>query len=214
MINFQIFAFNSFQVNTIILHDETKECVIIDAACYTQQEKETLVSYIKEAGLTPKKLINTHNHIDHILGSAFVCDTFDIPLCAHKEGDVFLKTAHSSATVFGMEIEKIPTVSHYIEEGDIIEFGNSSLKVIYTPGHADGSICLYNKEQNFLIVGDVLFKDSIGRTDLPTGDYDLLHKNINEKLFSLGDDIKIYPGHGPQTTTRYEKANNPFLQIL
>lgn len=214
MLNLKIFAFNSFQVNTIILSDETKECIIIDAACYNSKEKETLVSYIKEQGLTPKKLINTHNHIDHILGSSFVCDTYNIPLYAHKDGDVFLKTAESSASVFGLKIEKVPTVNNYIKEGDIIEFGNSSLEVIYTPGHADGSICLFNKEQDFLIVGDVIFKESIGRTDLPTGDYDLLNKNIKEKLFTLGESVTIYPGHGPKTTIRYEKANNPFLQIL
>ncbi|HKK09412.1 MAG TPA: MBL fold metallo-hydrolase [Bacteroidales bacterium] len=213
MITIQKFTFNSFQVNTYLLYDETKECILIDIACQDQREQEQLLSFIKDNNLNVKEIVNTHNHVDHILGNTFAKNTFNAPLTAHKEGDPFIRTAPASAEMLGFSMGNPVFPDHYIKEGDVIRFGNSKLKVLYTPGHADGSICLHSKEEKFVIAGDVLFRDSIGRTDLPTGDYDLLNKNIREKLFSMPDETVVYPGHGPETTIGEEVMNNPFVRF-
>ncbi len=211
MITIKRFAFNAFQVNTYILFDETKECVIVDPANYEKFEDEELANYIKNEGLKPVKMLMTHCHIDHVLGSAFVEKTYNLGITMHKAGEVFLDKAIMQAGVYGFNLAAVAKVSGFINEGDKVEFGNSVIDILYTPGHADGSICLVNHKQEFVITGDVLFQDSIGRTDLPTGDYDLLKKNIITKLFTLGDNYIVYPGHGPSTSIGNEAMNNPFL---
>jgi len=211
MINFHRFTFNDFQVNTYILWDETKECLIIDAACYSEKEQKNLTSFINSNNLKPVKFVNTHNHIDHILGNPFIKKQYNIPLYSHKAGDLFIRMAQSSGTIFGIQVKETVSPDHYLDEGDILTFGNSELKIIYTPGHADGSICMYATEEKTLISGDVLFKEGIGRTDLPTGNFDLLEKNIREKLYGLEDKVRVLPGHGPETTIGKEKTSNPFI---
>lgn len=211
MINFQRFTFNDFQVNTYLLWDETKECLIVDAACYSEEEQKSLSAFINSNNLKPVKFVNTHNHIDHILGNPFVKKQYNIPLYSHKAGDLFIRMAQSSGTIFGIQVKETVSPEHYVEEGDILTFGNSELKIIYTPGHADGSICLYAAEEKTLIAGDVLFQGGIGRTDLPTGNFDLLDKNIREKLYALEDNVRVLPGHGPETTIGEEKVSNPFI---
>lgn len=213
MITIQKFTFNSFQVNTYLLYDETKECVLVDVACQDRQEQELLLSFLKTNNLKVKEIVNTHSHVDHILGNAFAKSTFNVPLTAHKGGDQFIRTAPASAQMFGFSMGEPVFPDQYIKEGDSIRFGNSKLKVLYTPGHADGSICLHSEEEKFVIAGDVLFRDSIGRTDLPTGDYDLLNENIKKKLFSMADETVVYPGHGPQTSIGEEVMNNPFVRF-
>jgi len=211
MIQIKNFVFNSFQVNTFLLFDESKECIIIDAACYDKSEREQLSDFISKNELKPMKLLTTHCHVDHILGNAYVMQTYkDLSFETDEKSSSFIKNASGYASVFDLNIDEIPKPTKYIKEGDIVHFGHSTLTVISTPGHADGSLSFYNKEQKFVIVGDVLFCGSIGRTDLPTGDYDLLMKSI-QKLLVLGDDVEVLCGHGPITTIGNERRTNCFL---
>lgn len=211
MTQIKIFHFNDLEVNTFVLWDETKECVIIDAGCATERECQTLADFISENGLKPLYLLSTHYHIDHILGNKFVSETYQIPVTAHAAGAIFWKHGDLFASSFGVDKKTLIAPEKFVKEGDLITFGNSRLKTLYTPGHADGSICFYNEEDDYVIVGDVLFYGSIGRTDLPSGDYETIKKSIYEKLFTLPDDTVVYPGHGPKTTIAFEKTNNPFL---
>jgi len=211
MIQIRKFVFNPFQVNTYVLSDDTGECVIIDPGCSDGVESLELMDYIKEKGLKPVRVLLTHTHIDHVMGCNMVEELTGLGPEAHEAGIVFLDHSTSTAETYGLSLDKNPVASRHIEEGEEITFGNSFLEVLYTPGHADGSVCFLSKEDGFVIVGDVLFQMSIGRTDFPTGDYDLLRKNIFEKLFVLPDDTIVYSGHGPETSVGFEKVNNPFL---
>ncbi len=205
------FLFNPFQVNTFLLWDETKECVIIDPGCSTKKEQEEITGFISEKGLTPVRLLNTHSHIDHIAGNVFIAQHYGLKLEAHKDGKPFIEHSSDNAFIYGFENFETKLPDIHIHEGDVIRWGNSELEVIDTPGHAAGSICFINRPHQFVIVGDVLFQQSIGRTDLPSGDYDLLIDNIFKKLLTLPPDFTVYPGHGPETTIGYERYSNPFL---
>lgn len=203
--------FNSFGVNTYIVNDETGKCLIIDPGCESKKEEKILLDFITEHKFQPVGMINTHFHIDHIAGNTFICNTFNLKPQCHKNSKMFWETATEFGSVFGIKVQNVITPVNFIEEGDILRYGNSSLTVLYTPGHADGSVCLVNHDERYVIAGDVLFRDSIGRTDLPTGNFDTLYQSISTKLFTLPDDYIVYPGHGPETTIGYEKLNNPFL---
>ncbi len=213
MITIKSFAFNPYQVNTYILQDETGECIIIDPGMSGQQEKNVLDDYILDNNLKVVKLINTHAHIDHITANDYVSKKYGVELSAHEKGKPFLNEAQSYASSLGLEMDGIKEVDVFLNDGEFVVFGNSKLKVLYTPGHADGSICLYSEADKFVITGDVLFRESIGRTDLETGNYDLLQKSIWEKLFTLPGETTAYPGHGPETQIGYEKLHNPFVAI-
>lgn len=213
MITIKRFTFNPFQENTYLLSDETNECIIIDAGMDGSQEEDEIAAYISENSLKPVLLVNTHAHIDHILGNSFVANTYKVDLVAHKDCVNFIERAAGQAQMFGMQMSKTKAIDKFINEGETLDFGNSSLQILLTPGHADGSLCFYSAEDKFVITGDVLFNQSIGRTDLPTGNYDLLQKSIWEKLFTLPDETVAYPGHGPETTIGYEKLHNPFVAI-
>lgn len=213
MITVKKFAFNPFQVNTYVLSDETGECIIIDAGMEESTEEDELTSYIGDKNLEPVLLVNTHAHVDHILGNVFTAKKFKLQLAAHKDCVHFLKGAKGYAGVFGIKLNDIKPIDVFLSETEELKFGNSSLKVLHTPGHADGSLCFYSEADKFVITGDVLFNQSIGRTDLPTGDYDLLQKSIWEKLFTLPDETEAHPGHGPETNIGFEKVNNPFVAI-
>jgi glyoxylase-like metal-dependent hydrolase (beta-lactamase superfamily II) len=211
MTQIQIFQFNSYQVNTFVIWDDTKECVIIDPGCFSKEEHSALTRFIEENGLKPVHLLNTHYHIDHVLGNKFIKNHYNLPVEAHQAGSPFWEYGSVWAAGFGIKEDDLVAPDAYLKDGDEVKFGNSSLEVLYTPGHADGSICFYNEADNYVIVGDVLFHTSIGRTDLPTGDYDVLKQKITEKLFTLPDETVVYPGHGPKTTIGFEKMNNPYL---
>ncbi len=213
MLQIKIIAFNAFQVNTIVLFDETKECVIIDAACYHESEQNKLSQIIESESLTPVKLLNTHCHIDHILGCDYMSEKYNIDLHIHQAGKQFLDGATEHAKVFGFNIKAIQAPLQFLNDEDIIQFGNQKLKVLYTPGHAEGSVCFVNDENKLVIVGDVLFRESIGRTDLPTGNFSILETSIHKKLFSLPDDYQVIPGHGPETSIGHEKSHNPFVAV-
>ncbi len=207
------FAFNPYQVNSYVVSDDSNECIIIDGACSTKEELERLDNYIKEYGLTPVLLVNTHAHIDHVVGNHTLCKFYNIPLAAHAECNDFLTHALIYAKTFGVEMEAVKPIDFFLSEDKPVTFGQSSLKVFETPGHADGSVCFYSAQNSYVVTGDVLFRESIGRTDLKTGDYDLLQKSIWEKLFTLPDETDVLPGHGPKTTIGHEKENNPFVAI-
>jgi hydroxyacylglutathione hydrolase len=213
MLQVKKFIFNSFQVNTYLLYDETGECVIIDAACAESEEEEELKNFIALKGLKPTMLLSTHAHIDHVLGNAFVAETYDIELSGHADGLMYLHNAKDYAANFGLHLNKVVPPTILLTEGQELAFGNQKLAVLETPGHALGSLCFYNRENNFVVAGDVLFYQSIGRTDLPGGDYDVLKDSIWGKLFVLPDDTVVYPGHGPETTIGSEKVSNPFVAI-
>lgn len=213
MISIKRFSFNPYQVNTYVLHDETGECVIIDPGMDGEAEKMLMFNYISTNNLKPVKLLNTHTHIDHILSNDYVSKQFNIKLFAHKSSTQFLAGAHSYAATFGMNMDAVKEIDEFLVGDQIVEFGKSQLKVLETPGHADGSICFYGEEDKFVITGDVLFRESIGRTDLETGNYDILQQSIWEKLFTLPDDVTAYPGHGPETNIGFEKLHNPFVAI-
>lgn len=205
------FVFNSFGVNTYVLTDDTGKCLVIDPACQSKHEESVLASYITGNNLIPVGMVNTHFHVDHIVGNTFICEAFKMKPMCHKNSKMLWETAVEFGSVFGLNLENMIIPVDFISEGDRISYGNSFVEVLYTPGHADGSICLVNHAERFVIAGDVLFRDSIGRTDLPTGNFDVLYQSITAKLFTLPDDYTVYPGHGPETTIGYEKINNPFL---
>lgn len=206
------FTFNPFQENTYIVYDTTKECVIFDPGCSNESEKRELTQFIEVNELKPVRLINTHCHIDHILGNAFVASKWNLPLEIHQGELVLLENTPKVAAYYGMEYpEPSPAPGRYIEEEEVISFGDTQLRAILTPGHSPASLSFLCEKDQFLIAGDVLFLGSIGRTDLPGGDHQTLLDSISQKLFPLGDAIKVYPGHGPATSIGYERQNNPFF---
>lgn len=212
MCNVAIFTFNPFQENTYVLFDETNECVIIDPGCLVEAEEKTLSNFIESKNLIPVKLLNTHAHLDHIFGNAFVAKKYNLGLELHRGELSVLHSGPTSAKMFGIDMKISPEPSHFIEEGDIIKFGNTTLKTLFTPGHSPASISFYCETGNFVIGGDVLFRESIGRTDLPGGNFDTLINSIRTQLFTLNDDVKVFSGHGTETTIGHERKYNPFLQ--
>lgn len=206
------FVFSPFQENTYVLYDETKECVIIDPGCYDEKERNRLVELIESRDLKPVRLINTHCHIDHIFGNKFVSEKYNLPLESHKDEQQTIEYSESKSKLYGVELEPSPAITIFWDEGDVITFGNSELEVLFTPGHSPASISFYNRKGNFIIGGDVLFHGSIGRTDLPGGNFETLTNIIRTKFFTLPDQTKVYSGHGEVTTVLNEKLHNPFLK--
>tara|TARA_B100001939_G_C16919327_1_gene608525 strand:+ start:688 stop:1332 length:645 start_codon:yes stop_codon:yes gene_type:complete len=207
------FTFNPFAENTYVVYDEeTKDCIIIDPGCYDSSEEKILFNFISSKKLVPKRLINTHCHIDHIFGNNFVMKNWNIKLFTHKKEEELLNQSENIAKSYGFEnYQPSPKADSFIDENDNIELGKEQFKIFFTPGHSPGHICLYNKKNNFLISGDVIFMNSIGRTDLPGGNHKTLIESINTKIINLPDETTIYCGHGPSTTLVNEKINNPFL---
>jgi glyoxylase-like metal-dependent hydrolase (beta-lactamase superfamily II) len=214
MLTIKTFVFNEFYVNTFVLSDETGNCVIIDPGCNNNLQKDELKNYIEKKQLKPALIINTHGHIDHIAGNSFVKSLYNIPLALH-ENDLFLiENALHYAEFFGFDAEMSPVPDRWLKEKDEIIFGNSHLSVFHLPGHSPGSVVLYSKNDKVLFAGDVLFNGSIGRTDLPGGDYNTLIRGIKEKIMVLPPETTLYPGHGPITTIQLEYDTNPFLHNL
>lgn len=208
----QKFTFNYFSENTYLLYDETLECAIIDPGCCNREEENTLKNFITSKNLNPVLLLNTHCHIDHILGNAFVADTYNLNLHIHKEDLQVLIAGTVVADRYGIPYNPSPNAEVFLEEGQTISFGNTSLDIVFTPGHSPGSICFINHKNKNVIGGDVLFQGSIGRTDLPGGDFETLANSIRTKLYTLPDDYIVYPGHGDETTIGIEKISNPFVK--
>lgn len=212
MIQIKTFYFNDLRECTYLLWDESGEAVVVDPGCHSPQEKERLAKFVKENNLKPVKLLNTHGHFDHIMGNAFVANEWAVKTHIHPLDKSHLERAVNYSQMFGYTVEQPPLDTIDISEKDKIEFGNSHLEVLETPGHTRGGVSFYNRDQKFVITGDSLFAGSIGRTDLPGGDYDQLMHSLLSKITKLGDDFTVYPGHGPATTIGQELASNPFLR--
>ncbi len=206
------FTFNPFQENTYLLYDETNEAVVVDAGCIFEPEKQQLKKFIEDNKLTLKRIINTHLHLDHQFGNRFLYETFGLKPEACVEDEFLLEDVISKAKAFGFPMdEEAQPLGNYIIENQEINFGNSTLKAIHVPGHSPGSMAFYSEKDEVLFSGDVLFRGSIGRTDLVKGDYATLILSITRKLLPLPDLTVVYSGHGPSTTIGYEKVNNPYL---
>jgi hydroxyacylglutathione hydrolase len=213
MLNVQSFTFNLLQEHTYVVYDETRNCAIIDPGCFEAHEKQQLSDFIREQNLQVTHLINTHCHIDHILGNQYIKDTYAVKLTIHPQEITNLQLAPTYAPRYGIIGYEPTEPDLFVEAGDSISLGNSTLEVLHVPGHSLGHIALYSQKDAICLVGDLLFKGYVGRTDLPGGNYDSLLDSICKKLFPLGDQVTIYPGHGPVTTLGAEKQNNPFCRL-
>lgn len=209
------FTFNAFSENTYLLHDATGACAIVDPGCYDYREKQALQQFITDKKLRVELLLNTHCHIDHVFGNKFVLDTWPgTPYLIHEADLPTLRMVPASAARFGLSLsfEASPEPTGFLTPGQPLRFGETELEVRFAPGHAPGHVVFYHAPTQVLLGGDVLFRGSIGRTDLPGGDFDTLIRSIREQLFTLPDDVTVYSGHGPATTIGLEKATNPFLR--
>jgi hydroxyacylglutathione hydrolase len=213
MLKIRSFTFNAFQENTYVVFDETNEAVIIDPGCYSKEEMQQLDGFIESSGLSIKYLLNTHCHIDHVLGNNHVKEKYNVPFLIHQKDLPVLKAVKSYASNYGFPLYSEALPDGFVTEGDKIEFGASSLEVIFLPGHAPGHVGFYNLGEKILLSGDVLFSGSIGRTDLPGGDFNTLIESIHQKLFVLPADVAVYSGHGRPTTIGKEKVSNPFCAV-
>ncbi len=213
MITITTFVFSPIQENTYLLYNEQKDCMIIDPGCFFPAEKQKLKNAIEEMGLNPVLLLNTHCHLDHVFGNGFVNETWNLQPHIHLLEQPVLDRAGEAGKKWGLPFDNYTGPVTYLQEGDTVTLGEDNFNVLFTPGHSPGSISFYNEAQGFIISGDVLFDRSIGRTDLPGGHYDTLIDSIQQKLFTLPDDTKVYSGHGNPTTTGFEKMNNPFVKL-
>ncbi len=210
MIQIEKMTFNPFQENTYVLYDDTKECIIIDPGCFDKNEQQKLVNFIEKNDLKPVKIVNTHGHIDHVLGNYFVHKTFGIDLVGHKNLTKQLAAVPTYSKMYGFGAYQLsPDPVQFLDEGDLLKFGESELEVYFCPGHAPDHLVFYNKKQGFVINGDVLFKGSFGRIDLPGGDFDTLKDSILNTMFKFPDETIVYTGHGEETSIGAEKKSNP-----
>jgi hydroxyacylglutathione hydrolase len=211
MANIQAFPNNPYQENTYLLYDDSGNCAIIDPGMYTAAEQNAVVNFIKYHELTPVLLLNTHCHIDHVLGNKFVFDQYGLKPQFNEGELVVLDAMPVWSQQSGIRYELSPLPDTFLPATGTITFGNTTLDLIFAPGHSPAHLCFYSKADGIIVGGDVLFRGSIGRTDLPGGNHDQLLKNIREKLFTLPNEVVVYPGHGPETTIGYEKQHNPFF---
>jgi Zn-dependent hydrolases, including glyoxylases len=210
--NIQQFTFNPFQENTYVVYNDEKDALIIDPGCYAEEEEKALHLFITSNGLNVKMVVNTHLHIDHTFGNAFVEKTFHVKASANAADEFLIKDMDSQARIFGLTLRNAVTpLGGYLKEGDKITLGTDSFEIFQIPGHSPGSIVLYSAHNDSIFVGDVLFQGSIGRTDLQGGNYQSLIEGIQNKLLTLPEKTIVYCGHGPTTTIGHEKKNNPFL---
>jgi len=211
MLRIHKFVFSPIQENTYILSNEKNECIIIDPGTYFDDENDQLVNYIEKNRFIPTHLLNTHCHLDHVFGNKFIAEKYLLKLQIHANEKKVLDYAPTSGLMYNMPFDNYEGDLIFFKEGDIIRLGDDELLAIEAPGHSPGHVCFYCAKQHFIIGGDVLFKQSIGRTDLPGGNHELLLKNIRTKLFVLPDETIIYSGHGESTSIGHEKLHNPFL---
>ncbi|PZF73296.1 MBL fold metallo-hydrolase [Taibaiella soli] len=212
MLRIHSFNFNPFQENTYLIINEKKQCWIVDPGMYDASETKRFTQYISENGLEPQAIINTHAHIDHILGIQAVKEKYNIPFGLHEKDLPVLKNAATSAAMFGLPLKEAPVQDFFLKENEPFKIGDETLEIRFAPGHSPGSVIFYYAPGKWAIGGDVLFYGSIGRTDLPGGDFATLISSIETQLFTLPDDTAVHPGHGPATTVGHEKTHNPFLQ--
>ena len=212
MIHIQKFVFSPIQENTYLLYNEKKECIIVDPGCYFEEERWQLLEFIQSHELKPTILLNTHCHLDHIFGNKFVFEQFGLLPHIHLSEKPVFDAAPASGLMYDMPFDHYQGDLQFIEEGHVIHLGDCQFRVLLTPGHSPGSVSFYCEKERFVIAGDVLFHRSIGRTDLPGGDFDTLIHSIKNQLLVLPDETRVYSGHGQETSIGEEKIFNPFLQ--
>lgn len=212
MLHVKSFAFNPYQENTYIISNDAKDCIIIDPGMHNYQEENTFKDYISQQQLNPIALINTHGHIDHVLGNRFIYETYGLMPQFHENELPLLIQVQNYAPQMGIRYEPSPIPETFLTPEDQIQLGDESLSLIFAPGHSPGHLCLYSANDKFLIGGDVLFHRSIGRTDLPGSNHQQLLDSISQKIYSLPEDTIVYPGHGPATNIKDEKQMNPFIR--
>jgi glyoxylase-like metal-dependent hydrolase (beta-lactamase superfamily II) len=213
MLSIKSFTFNPVQENTYVLYNEQGQCCIIDPGCYFDEERATLKEFIEKSALAPVLLLNTHCHLDHVFGNKFVHETWNLTLHVHEKEKIVLETAPIAGKTWQLPFDNYEGPLNTLKEGEKITVGTDELEIRFAPGHSPGSVCFYHEAGGFVVGGDVLFNGSIGRTDLPGGDYATLINSIQTQLFTLPDDTKVYSGHGPVTTIGFEKMNNPFVKL-
>ncbi len=211
MISLKQFTFNPFAENTYIIHNDAKECLIIDPGCSNAYEIEQVTNYIEKNGLTPVRLLNTHCHVDHIPGNPIMAEKYNLGLEIHALEENVLAQAPNYGPMFGIEIPSQPAVARFLKDGDVEAFGDNEFHVLHTPGHSPGSVCFYFPKAKIIVAGDVLFKGSVGRYDLPGSNGEDLFNSISKTLMALPDDVIVFSGHGPKTTIGEERKSNPFL---
>lgn len=211
MLQLKKFTFNPFQENTYVLYDETLQAVIFDPGCYEKNEREALTQFIEENNLQVTALVNTHCHIDHVLGNDFVKRTYHVPLWIHSYEIPVLKSVAAYAPNYGFSAYAETTQDELLDNHINFPVGKEQLEIRWVPGHAPGHLIFYHRESGICIAGDTLFQGSIGRTDLPGGNHQLLLDSIRKEMFTLPEDTTVYPGHGPATTIGFEKNHNPFV---
>jgi hydroxyacylglutathione hydrolase len=212
MYNVKVFTFSPIQENTYVLSNDKKEAIIIDPGCYGQEEEQQLEDYIVSEGLQPRLLLNTHCHLDHVFGNKFVAEKWGLKPHIHPNEKQVLEYAPVSGLMWNLPFHNYSGDVVFLNEGDVTGLDNEPLDVLFTPGHSPGSISFYSKRGGFIISGDVLFQRSVGRTDLPMGDFNTLANSIRTRLYTLPDDTRVYSGHGPSTSVGEEKRNNPFVK--
>ncbi len=210
------FLVNPFSMNCYIYYDEvSKESVIIDPGAFSQSEKDSIANFITDNGLKIRYIINTHGHIDHILGNVFAKDTFKVPIYMHKDDEFLITYVNEQARFFGLDFPPPPPVDEFITEDTVLKINGTELKFIHTPGHSPGSVCIIDDKTKTVFCGDLVFKNSVGRTDLQGGDINTLLNSVKNKLFKVcTNDYKLYPGHLETTDVGTEKKFNPFLKSL
>lgn len=212
MLQVKSFVFSTIHENTYVLYNESVDCIIIDPGCYFEEERNELKDFLSSKGLKPVFLLNTHCHLDHVFGNKFVAEMYGLTLHLHEKEKAVLSFAPASGLMWNMPFDNYQGDFILLKEGDRIKLGEDELSVIEAPGHSPGHVCFYCEQQHFVIGGDVLFRGSIGRTDLPGGSFETLIKSIRTRLFVLPDETIVYNGHGEPTTIGEEKLHNPFLR--
>ncbi|MFW5821206.1 MAG: MBL fold metallo-hydrolase [Bacteroidota bacterium] len=212
MIEFKTFVFNPFAVNTYVIYNSGADGYIIDAACSDENELKQLIEFTEKESIQVKGLINTHCHVDHILGVEYLRKYFNTEFLCAQEEQFLIDSSVAQGQFFGLKVNKPSNPDRYISEDDILNLNDSKIQIFQVPGHSPGSLVFYLGDEKKLFCGDVLFSGSIGRTDLPGGDFKTLVDGIKNKLMVLDDDVMVYPGHGPSTTIGDENFLNPFLQ--
>ncbi len=205
------FVVNPLQENSFVVSDETGDCIFVDPGFYFETEHQEITDHIKKSNLCPVMIANTHCHFDHIMGVEFLRSEYGIPFRAHPSDNFWVENAVEQGKMYGFDMNPVKAPDLLFSDDDVLKFGNSFFEIIPLPGHSPGHVVFYSAKEKILIAGDVLFSGSIGRTDLPGGDYHTLISGIRNKLFVLPDETTVYCGHGPETTLGFEKQNNPFF---
>jgi hydroxyacylglutathione hydrolase len=212
MLQVKSFTNNPFSENTYVVYNDTKQAIIIDPGMYQPAEEKAVFDFIEHQQLQPTQIVNTHCHLDHVFGIHACIQRYNVPFSFHALEQQVYDWAAEAGMRYGVPVLHSPPATHYIDQTQRIQLGQDVLQILFTPGHSPGHICLYSAADNFVIAGDVIFESSIGRTDLPGGDFDTLIKSIHQQILTLPNETMIYSGHGPATSVGMERMNNPWVR--